>query len=52
MFYGSIHMDVQVLDDQLELLQQLWIDGGCSLEDLPEVMDERCMSRESGGNLC
>ena len=37
-----------MLDDQLDLyyLQQLCTDTGCSLEDLPEAMDDRNLWRE------
>ena len=34
-----LHMDGQRQDDQLEPTYK--IDTGCSLEDLPEVMDDR-----------
>ena len=35
-------MDMQVLDDQsITYLQQLCTDTECSLEDLPEAMDNK-----------
>ena len=34
-------MDAPVLVDQLEHLQLLCMDTGCSLEDLPDVIDDR-----------
>ena len=33
-------------------LQQLCMDTGCSLEDLPEVMDDRDEWQENHGNSC
>ena len=40
-FCGPLHIDVQVLVDQQELICQLCADTGCSLEDLPGVIDDR-----------
>ena len=40
--YGPFHRDAPVLADQQELnLQQLCVDIGHSLGDLPETMDDR-----------
>ena len=33
-------------------LQQLCVDTGCSMEDLPGAMDNRNMARKGQGNLC
>ena len=41
-FSGPLHMDEQRQDDQLEpIYNKLCADTGCSLEDLPEVIDDR-----------
>ena len=37
-FLWTSHADVQVLTNQLE---ELLVDTGCSLEDRPEVMEDR-----------
>ena len=39
--YEPLNKDVQLFDNQLESLQQLSPDTGCSLEDLPEAMEDR-----------
>ena len=39
--FEAPHMDVQVLDNQLELIYNSSTDTGCSQENLPEVMDDR-----------
>ena len=38
--YGPLHMYKQMLDDQLEPICNFCADTGCSLEDLPEAMDD------------
>ena len=38
--YGPLHMDVQMLVDQLEHIQWLCLDTGCCQEDLPKVMSD------------
>ena len=45
--YGPLHTEELVLYDQIELyLQQLCTGTGCSLEDIPEVIDDRERVRE------
>ena len=40
--YGPLHIDKQVLADQIETyLQQLYMDTRCSLKDQLEAMDDR-----------
>ena len=49
--YRPRHTDEQVLDDQLKLIYNSSLrTKGCSLEDLPEEMDDRdkWRERESG----
>ena len=41
---GSVHTDVQMLDNQLEYIYNT--DSGCSQEYLPEAMDDRDKWRE------
>ena len=45
-------MDVQVLDNQLETINDSYIQTECRLEDLPEVMDDTDKWREREGNSC
>ena len=49
-FYWPLHMDMLVLADQKEHLHQLFVDTGCNLEDLPQMMDARDGWRKSQGN--
>ena len=43
--YGLLPMDTPVLDDQHRLTTVMW-DTGCSLKDLPRVIDNRDKWRE------
>ena len=44
---------MQVYDQPTKTFLQLFcMDTGCSLEDLPEVMDDRDKWQENQGNLC
>ena len=51
--YGPFHMNMQVLDDQLEPIYNDCMDTGCSLEDMPEAMDDRDkrQARERGKSM-